>query len=112
MSRRWHCDIAVIGASLGGVLAAWRASQAGQRVLLVCEEPWMGGQMSAQAVPPDEHEWIELGGAPSSYLRFRQDIRSHYRRQVGFLDQARLTEGTNPGDGWVSRLCFEPVLAA
>ena len=112
MSRRWHCDIAVIGASLGGVLAAWRASQAGQRVLLVCEEPWMGGQMSAQAVPPDEHEWIELGGAPSSYLRFRQDIRSHYRRQVGFLDQARLTEGTNPGAGWVSRLCFEPVLAA
>ncbi|NBW47976.1 MAG: hypothetical protein EBR46_07570 [Betaproteobacteria bacterium] len=35
MSRPWQCDIAVIGASLGGVLAAWRASQAGQRVLLV-----------------------------------------------------------------------------
>lgn len=35
MSRPWQCDIAVIGASLGGVLAAWRASQGGHRVLLV-----------------------------------------------------------------------------
>lgn len=112
MSRRWHCDVAVIGASLGGVLAAWRASQADQRVLLVCEEPWIGGQMTAQAVPPDEHPLIEYGGASASYLRFRQDIRTHYRQQPGFLDAARMTEGTNPGDGWVSRLCFEPVVAA
>lgn len=112
MSRPWQCDIAVIGASLGGVLAAWRASQMGHSVLLVCEEPWIGGQMSAQAVPPDEHAWIESGGASASYLGFRRDIRAHYRAQAGFLDDARLTEGTNPGDGWVSRLCFEPVLAA
>ncbi len=112
MSRPWQCDIAVIGASLGGVLAAWRASQGGHRVLLVCEEPWIGGQLTAQAVPPDEHPWIESGGASASYLRFRHDIRAHYRAQAGFLDQGRLTEGSNPGDGWVSRLCFEPVLAA
>ena len=107
-----HCDVAVIGASLGGVLAAWRASQAGHRVVLVCEEPWIGGQMSAQAVPPDEHSWIESGGASASYLRFRRDIRAHYQAQAGFRNQARMTEGCNPGDGWVSRLCFEPVLAA
>lgn len=112
MSRRWEPDIAVIGSSLGGVLAAWRASQGGHRVLLVCEDAWIGGQMSAQAVPPDEHPLIEHGGASASYLRFRQDIRQHYRAQAGFLDKARMTEGTNPGDGWVSRLCFEPVLAA
>jgi hypothetical protein len=112
MSTTWECDIAVLGASLGGVLAAWRASQSGHRVVLVCEEPWLGGQMTAQAVPPDEHAWIEWGGASQSYLRFRQDIRAHYQSQEGFLDQARLTEGCNPGDGWVSRLCFEPVVAA
>jgi hypothetical protein len=112
MSQPLRCDIAVIGASLGGVLAAWRASQAGHQVILVCEEPWIGGQMTAQAVPPDEHAWIEQGGASASYLRFRQDIRAHYQTQAGFRDQARMTEGCNPGDGWVSRLCFEPVLAA
>ena len=112
MSRTWHADIAVIGCSLGGVLAAWRASQSGQRVVMVCEDAWIGGQFTAQAVPPDEHRLIEHGGASASYLRFRQDIREHYRRQPGFLDRAHLTEGTNPGNGWVSRLCFEPVVAA
>lgn len=105
--------IAVIGASLGGVLAAWRAAQAGQQVLLVAEHAWLGGQMTAQAVPPDEHALVEWGGASRSYLGFREDIRAHYRQQAGFLDSAAQTPGlTNPGDGWVSRLCFEPVLAA
>ncbi len=105
-------QIAVIGASLGGVLAAWRAAQAGCTVLLVAEHGWLGGQLTAQAVPPDEHPLIESGGASASYLAFRADMRALYRRQAGFLDQATLTPGTNPGDGWVSRLCFEPVHAA
>ena len=106
-------EIAVIGASLGGVLAAWRAAQAGRSVLLAAEHAWIGGQMSAQAVPPDEHLLIEHGGASSSYRRFRDDIRRHYRGLPGFIDHSAMTPGlTNPGDGWVSRLCFEPVLAA
>lgn len=105
-------DIVVVGASLGGVLAAWRAAQSGCKVLLMAEHRWLGGQMTAQAVPPDEHGLIEFGGASQSYLDFRAAIRAHYRAQPGFLDQATLTEGSNPGDGWVSRLCFEPAVAA
>ena len=113
MSAVLQPEIAVIGASLGGVLAAWRAAQAGRQVLLVAQHAWLGGQMTAQAVPPDEHPLVEMGGASRSYLAFREDIRAHYRRQPGFLDAATQTPGlTNPGDGWVSRLCFEPVLAA
>jgi aspartate/methionine/tyrosine aminotransferase len=81
-------EIAVIGASLGGVLAAWRAAQAGRQVLLVAQHAWLGGQMTAQAVPPDEHLLVELGGASRSYLGFREDIRAHYRKQSGFLDAA------------------------
>jgi FAD dependent oxidoreductase len=108
-------QIAVIGASLGGVLAAWRAAQAGCTVLLVAEHAWIGGQLTAQGVPPDEHAQIERGGASASYLAFREDMRALYRRQAGFLDSATLipgaNPGTNPGDGWVSRLCFEPVYA-
>jgi FAD dependent oxidoreductase len=105
-------QIAVIGASLGGVLAAWRAAQAGCQVWLVAQHRWLGGQMTTQAVPPDEHRRIEEGGASRSYLKFRQDMRALYRAMPGFLDQAHLTPGTNPGDGWVSRLCIEPVHAA
>jgi FAD dependent oxidoreductase len=122
--HRHHMQVAVIGASLGGVLAAWRAAQAGCHVWLVAEHAWLGGQMTAQAVPPDEHRLIEQGGASQSYLRFREDMRALYRAMPGFLDQAHFTggpnlgtnpctnPGTNPGDGWVSRLCFEPVHAA
>jgi hypothetical protein len=115
-SHRHSMQVAVIGASLGGVLAAWRAAQAGCQVWLVAEHAWLGGQLTAQAVPPDEHRLIEQGGASQSYLRFRQDMRDLYRAMPGFLDQAHFTTGTNPGtnpgDGWVSRLCFEPVHAA
>ena len=112
MTVRESTEVAVIGASLGGVLAAWRAAQAGCHVTLVAAHPWLGGQMTAQGVPPDEHPLIESGGASASYLAFREDIRRLYRAQPGFRDRATLTPGTNPGDGWVSRLCFEPVHAA
>ena len=113
MSQFHQPEIAVIGASLGGVLAAWRAARAGRQVLLVAEHAWIGGQMTAQAVPPDEHALIEHGGASASYIAFRQSIRAHYRSQPGFIDHSTMTPGLcNPGDGWVSRLCFEPVLAA
>ncbi|MFH7042275.1 FAD-dependent oxidoreductase [Paucibacter sp. JuS9] len=112
MNRAIEVDIAVIGASLGGVMAAWRAAQAGQRVLLSAEHRWLGGQMTAQAVPPDEHRLIEHGGASESYLQFRQAMREHYLSQPDFRDRTAMTEGCNPGDGWVSRLCFEPALAA
>jgi hypothetical protein len=105
-------QVAVVGASLGGVMAAWRAAQAGCQVCLVAEHAWLGGQMTAQAVPPDEHRLIEQGGASSSYLAFREDMRALYRAMPGFLDRAKMTPGTNPGDGWVSRLCIEPVHAA
>ena len=105
-------DIAVIGASLGGVVAAWRACEAGHRVLLAAEHRWLGGQLTSQAVPPDEHAAIERGGACASYRAFREAMRTHYRAQPGFRDHTCLTGGLNPGDGWVSRLCIEPAVAA
>ena len=108
-----NVDIAVIGASLGGVLAAWRACQSSTlRVALVAQYDWLGGQMTSQGVPPDEHHLIESGGASQSYLAFRQAIRDHYLADNNFIDHTEMTEGVNPGDGWVSRLCFEPKLAA
>ncbi len=105
-------DIAVIGASLGGTLAAWTACQRGHRVYLCNAFDWLGGQMTAQGVPPDEHSRIERGGASASYLAFREAVREHYRSQADFVDHSVMTEGCNPGDGWVSRLCFEPAWAA
>lgn len=105
-------DIAVIGASLGGVLAAWQAARSGQRVVLAAEFDWLGGQLTSQGVPPDEHHLIESGGASASYLRMRGALRQHYLADPAFTDNSVMTEGCNPGDGWVSRLCVEPKVAA
>jgi hypothetical protein len=112
VTTSYQVQIAIIGASLGGVVAAWRACEAGHHVLLAAEHPWLGGQLTAQGVPPDEHAAIERGGACASYRAFREAMRAHYRAQPGFEDHTSLTHGLNPGDGWVSNLCIEPGVAA
>jgi hypothetical protein len=38
-------------------------------------------------------------------------MRAHYLAQDDFVDNTEMTEGCNPGDGWVSRLCIEPTVA-
>lgn len=105
-------EIAIVGASLGGVAAAWRAAGAGRRVVLAAEFDWLGGQLTSQGVPPDEHRLIESGGASAGYLALRAALRRRYLENPGFVDNSAMTEGCNPGDGWVSRLCVEPALAA
>ena len=91
-------DVAVIGGGLGGVAAALAAAEAGCTVVLTEETSRLGGQVTTQLVPAlDEHDYIETFAA-ASYARLRAGIRA-------------ATGKTNPGDGWVSRLCFEPDTA-
>ena len=65
--RKEICDVLVVGASLGGVQAARAAAESGASVLLCEETEGIGGQLTSQAVPPDEHPWIETTGATRSY---------------------------------------------
>lgn len=109
--KQLQVQAAVIGASLGGVMAAWQLCRAGVQTLLTSQYAWIGGQMTSQGVPPDEHRHIESFGASESYRAFRHAVRAHYAAQPGFTDHSLMTEGCNPGDGWVSRLCFEPAVA-
>src|SRR5260370_33416730 len=50
----FKCDIAVIGAGVGGCAAALAALRNGMRVVLTEETDWIGGQLTSPAVPPDE----------------------------------------------------------
>src|SRR5205823_1058555 len=52
-------DLVIIGGSLGGCAAALAAARNGLRVILTEETDWIGGQLTSQAVPPDENPWIE-----------------------------------------------------
>jgi hypothetical protein len=101
-------DVAVIGGGLGGVAAALAACRAGRSVLLSEETDWVGGQLTAQGVPPDEHPWIEQFGCTASYRALREGIRDYYRRWYPLTRGARASAALNPGNGTVSRICAEP----
>ena len=104
-------DVVIIGGGLGGCAAALAAAQAGCHVILTEETDWIGGQLTQQAVPPDEHPWIESFGCTRSYRKLRDRIRDYYRRHYPLSAEARAAEPFNPGNGTVSKLCHEPRVA-
>ncbi|MEE3917726.1 FAD-dependent oxidoreductase [Micromonospora sp. BRA006-A] len=106
-----RADVLVVGGGLGGVAAALAAACAGRSVILTEEFDWLGGQLTSQAVPPDEHSWIEQFGATASYRELRHGIRDYYRRHYPLTERSRAWTDLNPGAGWVSRLCHEPRVA-
>jgi hypothetical protein len=106
-----RADLAIIGGSLGGCAAALAAARSGLRVIMTEETDWVGGQITSQAVPPDENEWIESLGGTRSFLSFRQKIRDYYLRNYPLSAAARARPHLNPGNGNVSRLCCEPRVA-
>src|SRR6056297_2125259 len=100
MSERiLKADIAVIGGGLGGVAAALAVLKSGKSVILTEETHWLGGQLTSQATPPDEHDWIELHGATASYTHLRDTIRDLYLGRYPVSDRARSAEYLNPGMG-------------
>jgi hypothetical protein len=104
-------DVLVVGGGLGGVAAGLAALRLGRRVVLTEGTDWLGGQLTSQAVPPDEHAWIESSGCTASYRRLRENIRADYRRNYPLLPMPRADERLDPGMGGVSRLCHEPRVA-
>jgi hypothetical protein len=110
-AKELRADVVVIGGGLGGCAAALAAARRGRRVILTEETDWIGGQLTSQAVPPDENAQIETGGATRSYRELRERIRDHYRRNFPLTPAARANPRLNPGNGSVSRLCHEPRAA-
>ncbi|MCW5942364.1 MAG: FAD-dependent oxidoreductase [Fimbriimonadaceae bacterium] len=101
-------DVLIAGGGTGGCAAAMALCDLGKRVLMTEEAAWIGGQLTAQAVPPDEHPWIEVTGCTARYRRYRDLVREHYRDFTPLTLSSRKDARLNPGGGWVSRLCHEP----
>lgn len=110
-ARELSADLVITGGGLGGCAAALAALRNGLRVILTEETEWIGGQLTSQAVPPDEHRWIETHGANASYRELRRRIRDYYKANYPLTDAARKLDFLNPGNGSVSRLCHEPRVA-
>jgi hypothetical protein len=104
-------DVLILGDSLGGCAAAMRLARMGVDCVLAEQRPWIGGQMTSQAVPPDEHPWIEEFGSTALYREFRSRVRQAYRGSGRLSAEAAADPALNPGRGWVSRLCCRPAIA-
>lgn len=104
--------VLVVGGGLGGVAAATALAKLGVRSILTERGTWLGGQLTAQAVPPDENKWIDQLPPSRSYADLRRRIRDHYRHEYPLTADAAAVEALNPGLGRVSRLCHEPRVSA
>ncbi|KHF36517.1 putative FAD-binding dehydrogenase [Paenibacillus sp. P1XP2] len=104
-------DIVIIGGSVGGVAAALAACRLGKKVILTEECAWIGGQLTNQAVPPDEHQWIEQFGATRSYRDYREQVRRYYRTFFPLTADAAVQPLLNPGNALVSRISHDPRVA-
>ncbi|WED65060.1 FAD-dependent oxidoreductase [Synoicihabitans lomoniglobus] len=110
-SKSMRADVVVVGGGVGGCAAALTLADLGHDVIMTEEYVWIGGQLTSQAVPPDEHGWIERFGCTATYRRFREAVRSYYRAHYPLTAAAAAQPYLNPGNGWVSPLCHEPRVA-
>src|SRR6478736_3063518 len=110
-AKELRADLVIIGGGLGGCAAALAAARNGLHVIMTEETDWIGGQLTSQAVPPDENQWIETHGGTKSYQDLRTRIRDYYRRNFSLTESAKANAMLNPGNGGVSRLCHEPRVA-
>ena len=109
--KGFTADMVIAGGGLGGCAAALAALRNNLTVILTEQTDWIGGQLTQQGVPPDEHPWIETHGATQLYRNFRKEVRDYYLRNYPVTEASRIRPYLNPGDGVVSNLCHEPRVA-
>ncbi|WP_031500383.1 FAD-dependent oxidoreductase [Bryobacter aggregatus] len=110
-SKELSAEIAILGGGTGGCAAALGALREGRRVLMTEECRWVGGQLTSQLVPPDEHPWIEMFGGTRSYRSYRDHVRAYYRANFPLTEEARHRVPFNPGGGSVSGITHEPKVS-
>ncbi|SDJ98981.1 FAD-dependent oxidoreductase [Sediminibacillus albus] len=100
-----NAELVIVGGGIGGCAAALSACDSGLNVLLTEETEWIGGQVTSQGVPPDEHKWIEKFGSTKRYRYYRNKVRETYLRNMTVKSDKAIL---NPGNGLVSNICHDP----
>jgi hypothetical protein len=103
-----RCDLLIVGGGTGGCAAALGAASLGSTVIMTEPCDWIGGQLTSQAVPPDDHIYMEQFGSTRRYRTYRNLVRDYYRRNYPLTARAMRDAALNPGAGNVSSLCHEP----
>ncbi len=76
VTPKWytHCEVLVIGAGPAGMQAALHAAEGGARVILVDENPHIGGSL--------DYAWVHDSEAASIRVQLKQAIKAHPGIQV------------------------------
>jgi hypothetical protein len=94
-------DVAIVGASFGGVAAALAAaSDPAVRVVLLEPTAWVGGQATAQGLTrwdDADPARIETVGSTKSYRNLRDAIRDWYRANANLSAFGKSGQYFNPG---------------
>ncbi|MCZ4495215.1 MAG: dependent oxidoreductase [Conexibacter sp.] len=106
-----QAEIIIVGGGTGGCAAAMAAARLGRRVVMTEATDWIGGQMTSQAVPPDEHPWIEDFGCTRSWRRFRDGVRACFRDHFPLRGEAMVDERTHLGGALVTKVPCPPEVA-
>lgn len=106
-----NADLIIVGGGTGACAAALSALRNGLEVIMTEETDWIGGQLTSQGVPPDEHRWIESHGATKAYREFRTGIRNYYKKHYPLTAEAQARPFLNPGNATVSAICHEPKVS-
>ncbi|HTL52218.1 MAG TPA: FAD-dependent oxidoreductase, partial [Planctomycetota bacterium] len=107
-------DVAIIGAGFGGVAAALALTQRGHTVTLTEEFPWIGGQVSSQALCVlDDLDYPsgETVGVTRRYAEFRARTRDFYRTAYKLSSLGRAQLHLCAGNARCSHLTAEPNVA-
>jgi hypothetical protein len=104
-----EADLLVVGGDESGCAAAVQAARLGvQRIVLVSDVDWLGGQFCTQGIGPID-EWTIVEGkrtefpASGTFAEILDRIHDHNRRTYGIA---------RPGNGWCGANTIEPRAAA
>ncbi|MDZ8170661.1 FAD-dependent oxidoreductase [Microbacterium xanthum] len=106
--RERRTDALVVGGGLGGISAALTMLRNGMNVVMTEPTRWIGGQLTSQLVPLDDHRRVESIGASATYRELRRGIRDYYRTWFPLNAAAAGHDTLNPGAAWVSPLSHDP----
>lgn len=100
-------DVVIAGGTTAAFAAAVAAAEGGAKTCLIEPTDWIGGQLTASAVPAIDEAWhtIKDKKTGESYKVF-EIARDRANMTPNF--RAMLDATGNPGMGWVSNYCFEP----
>ncbi len=100
-------DVVIAGGTTAAFASAVAAAESGARVALLEPTDWVGGQLTASAVPAVDEAWHKVTD-PATGAIFDVSAVARKRENMTPNFRAMLDATGNPGGGWVSRYCFQP----